>query len=63
MRQPPRRIWTKLEAGESAFGVTIQLPSPESVEIAGYTGYDFAWIDAEHGTAVASFFTAGLVAW
>ena len=50
MRQPPRRIRTKLDAGECAFGVTIQLPSPESVEIAGYTGYDFAWIDAEHGT-------------
>ncbi|MFI7127903.1 HpcH/HpaI aldolase/citrate lyase family protein [Nonomuraea sp. NPDC050153] len=50
MRNPPRRIRTKLERGESVFGVTVQLPSPESVEIAGYAGYDFAWIDAEHGT-------------
>ncbi|MFJ8754942.1 HpcH/HpaI aldolase/citrate lyase family protein [Streptomyces sp. NPDC102441] len=26
------------------------MPSAEVVEIAGYTGHDFAWIDAEHGT-------------
>jgi 2-keto-3-deoxy-L-rhamnonate aldolase RhmA len=50
MRTAPRRIRTKLEAGGFAYGATIQLPSPESVEIAGYVGYDFAWIDAEHGT-------------
>lgn len=30
--------------------MVFQLPSPDLVEIAGYTGYDFAWIDAEHGT-------------
>lgn len=50
MRTPHRRIRTKLESGERAYGATFQLPSPELVEIAGYTGYDFAWIDAEHGT-------------
>ena len=50
MRTHHRRIRTKLEAGERAYGVTFQLPSPELVEVAGYTGYDFAWIDAEHGT-------------
>jgi 2-keto-3-deoxy-L-rhamnonate aldolase RhmA len=50
MRTYPRRIRNKLEAGERAYGVTVQLPSPDSVEIVGYTGYDFAWIDAEHGT-------------
>ncbi|WP_194908861.1 HpcH/HpaI aldolase family protein [Catenulispora rubra] len=50
MRTPPRRIRDKIEAGEAVYGATIQLPSPESVEIAGYAGLDFAWIDAEHGT-------------
>jgi 2-keto-3-deoxy-L-rhamnonate aldolase RhmA len=50
MRTPNRRIRNKLESGERAFGVTFQIPSPELVEIAGYTGYDFAWVDAEHGT-------------
>jgi 2-keto-3-deoxy-L-rhamnonate aldolase RhmA len=50
MRSYPRRIRNKLDAGERAYGVTVQLPSPDSVEIVGYTGYDFAWIDAEHGT-------------
>jgi 2-keto-3-deoxy-L-rhamnonate aldolase RhmA len=50
MRSYPRRIRNKLEAGGRAYGVTVQLPSPDSVDIVGYTGYDFAWIDAEHGT-------------
>lgn len=50
MRQVARRIRTKTEAGDAVFGVIVQLPSPESVEMAGYTGYDFVWIDAEHGT-------------
>jgi 2-keto-3-deoxy-L-rhamnonate aldolase RhmA len=50
MRVPPRRIRTKLEAGERVFGALVQLPSPDAVEIAGYSGLDFAWIDGEHGT-------------
>jgi 4-hydroxy-2-oxoheptanedioate aldolase len=49
MRVAPRRIRERLSANEKAFGVLVQLPSPDVVEIAGYTGYDFAWIDAEHG--------------
>ena len=50
MRVPPRRIRTNLEQDEKSYGVAVQLPSPEIVEIVGYTGYDFAWIDAEHGS-------------
>ncbi|MGW0707893.1 HpcH/HpaI aldolase family protein [Streptomyces sp. NPDC002643] len=30
--------------------MTIQLPCPEIAEIAGYSGLDYVWIDAEHGT-------------
>lgn len=50
MRTPHRRIRNKLEAGERAFGATLQLPSPDIAEIAGYAGLDFVWVDAEHGT-------------
>ena len=50
MRTPHRRIRNKLDAGERVFGITVQLPSPDIVELAGYAGLDFAWIDAEHGT-------------
>jgi 4-hydroxy-2-oxoheptanedioate aldolase len=50
VRVPSRRIRNKLEVGERVFGVTIQLASPDGVEIAGSVGLDFVWIDAEHGT-------------
>jgi len=49
MRIAPRRIRSKLESGDKAYGIAVQLPSPEIVEVVGYAGYDFAWIDAEHG--------------
>lgn len=50
MRVAPRRIRTKLESGAPAFGACVQLPSPDIVEIVGYAGLDFAWLDAEHGS-------------
>jgi len=50
MRTPHRRIRGKLESGGRALGVTLQLPCPDIAEIAGYAGFDFVWIDAEHGT-------------
>jgi len=50
VRTPHRRIRNKLEAGLPVFGMTIQLPCPEIAEIAGYSGLDYVWIDAEHGT-------------
>lgn len=49
MRIAPRRIRGNLESGDKAYGIAVQLPSPEIVEAVGYAGYDFAWIDAEHG--------------
>jgi 2-keto-3-deoxy-L-rhamnonate aldolase RhmA len=49
VKVPTRRIREKWSTGAKSYGVAVQLPSPEVVEIAGYTGYDFAWIDAEHG--------------
>ncbi|WP_290802674.1 aldolase/citrate lyase family protein [Herbiconiux sp.] len=50
MKVRPRNIRNKLEAGERAYGFAVQLPSPDLVEIAGALGYDYAWIDAEHGS-------------
>lgn len=50
MRPSQRSIRQKLERGENAYGLPVQIPSPELVEIIGYLGYDFAWIDAEHGS-------------
>lgn len=45
-----RRIRDALDAGRVPYGVTVQLPSPEIVEIAGAVGLDWVWIDAEHGS-------------
>ncbi|MEU0073835.1 aldolase/citrate lyase family protein [Streptomyces sp. NPDC006332] len=50
MRTPHRRIRNNLEAGDRAYGIRLQLPSPDIAEIAGYAGADFVWLDAEHGT-------------
>jgi len=49
MRFAARKIRSKLEVGKHALGVTIQLPNPDTVEIAGLAGLDYVWIDAEHG--------------
>jgi 4-hydroxy-2-oxoheptanedioate aldolase len=40
----------RLAAGATVIGAKIDLPSPDIVEIVGRSGYDFAWIDCEHGT-------------
>ena len=50
MRIPSTRIRNKLKSDQAAFGVTLQMPSPDEVEIAGHAGLDYIWIDAEHGT-------------
>ena len=52
------RVKERLSRGEIALGGVAQMSSPEAVEIIGAAGYDFVWIDMEHGafyfeTAVA----------
>jgi 2-keto-3-deoxy-L-rhamnonate aldolase RhmA len=42
MRTAPRRIRSKLESRDKAYGIAVQLSSPEIVEAVGYAGYDFA---------------------
>jgi len=49
------RVAEKLAAGESVIGLVTRLFSPTVVELAGLVGFDYVWIDMEHG--VASFET------
>ena len=39
----------KILAGDTAYGVFCNLPSPMIVELVGHIGFDFALLDAEHG--------------
>jgi 4-hydroxy-2-oxoheptanedioate aldolase len=55
----PQRIHLPLEKlaeGGYSVGLALQLHAPEVVEIAGATGFDFAYFDCEHG----SFYLEGL---
>lgn len=40
----------KLAAGEPAFGCSVMIPSPQTVEMIGHAGFDWVLIDMEHGT-------------
>lgn len=40
----------KLRAGQPAYGMLVHWPSPEIVEVSAHLGYDWVWIDIEHGT-------------
>ncbi len=44
------RVKERLSRGEIALGGVAQMASPEAVEIIGAAGYDFVWIDMEHGS-------------
>ncbi len=39
----------KIKAGETAYGVFVNMGCPTIIEIIGLIGFDFAVIDAEHG--------------
>ncbi|MCA9880431.1 MAG: hypothetical protein KC442_21700, partial [Thermomicrobiales bacterium] len=39
----------KIRRGEPANGVLVSWPCPEMVEFFGYLGFDYVFIDAEHG--------------
>lgn len=43
------RLKEKIARGETATGVLVAWPSPELVEFCGYLGFDWVFIDAEHG--------------
>lgn len=50
------RVREKLEADQPVIGLVSRIFSPVVVELAGLTGFDYVWIDMEHGSA--SFQTA-----
>lgn len=46
----PNQMKRKLLAGEPAIGLSVMIPSPQVVEMAGALGFDWVLIDCEHGT-------------
>lgn len=50
MRTRANRVLEALARGDAALGVAIQMNSPEAVEAAGASGFDFVYIDCEHGS-------------
>ncbi len=49
MNNHSNHVLERLAAKQSAIGAKVDLPSPDIVEIIGRAGYDFTWIDCEHG--------------
>ncbi len=43
-------IMQRLASGQAAIGVASQMHSAENVEVAGAAGFDFTYIDCEHGS-------------
>lgn len=50
MKQRINRIKTGASGAQPLVGPVVQLASPEIVEMAGVAGFDFVWIDCEHGS-------------
>lgn len=50
MRERINLIKQRLSDGHAAIGVAVQMNSPENVEVVGAAGFDFAYIDCEHGS-------------
>lgn len=44
------QVKARLKAGAPVIGAFCNIPSPEAVEVLGLLGFDFAIIDAEHGS-------------
>src|SRR5437762_13571244 len=45
----PERLRQALDSGAVVYGTWLQTPSPEVVEILGWSGWDFVILDMEHG--------------
>ena len=45
----PNSLKAKLKAGQRVVGALITINSPELVETFGHLGYDFVFIDGQHG--------------
>jgi 4-hydroxy-2-oxoheptanedioate aldolase len=46
----PNQMKRKLQSGGVARGLSMMIPSPQIVEIAGLIGFDWVLLDCEHGT-------------
>ena len=51
MMETGKTLKERLHAGEPLIGCFVMLPSPSVVELVGYSGFDFAILDQEHGPA------------
>jgi len=49
-RMRTNKIKAKIRAGEKAYGLSLTFPSLQMVEIAGNLGFDFVFIEGEHGS-------------
>ena len=47
---PVNNILEKIHRGEKACGLTFIFPSEELIELAGLAGFDFVFLDSEHGS-------------
>ena len=47
---PVNNILEKMNRGEKAYGLTFIFPSEELIELAGLAGFDFVFLDGEHGS-------------
>jgi len=45
----PNTIRSKMAKGEKAYGFGITFPSETLIDMAGYVGFDYVHLDAEHG--------------
>jgi 2-keto-3-deoxy-L-rhamnonate aldolase RhmA len=45
----PNTLKAKLAGGQRAVGVLLTINSPELVELFGHLGYDFVFVDGQHG--------------
>lgn len=50
MIKRPNQVKQRLASGAHAFGAFVQMANPEVVEVIGNAGYDYVWIDCEHGS-------------
>lgn len=48
-----RNLRAKARSGKNLYGIFCDIPSPQIVEMAGLSGFDFAFVDAEHTAASA----------
>ena len=58
----PNRLKAKAQAGQSAYGTICTQGSVDSVEIAAHAGFDFVFVDGQHGTFTADAMRAAAAA-